>query len=295
MTNSLPSAAADIATGGPIFLFGVGRCGSTYQQARLSQIADVWIWGEHDGIVGGLLAWGDRVRGSKRLKKFSFDQPRIDPAFVHEADRRAARVLAWSNGFKLPDIADVERAAIVSLMTRGLPAGKARWGFKEVRYGPHDGVPERLLGLFPEAKLVHTLRDPILTVESSIFSWSFDRMKAAVDSRDELTLDEMYAKYSTYWATVTNYLLDLEMAHPERVITSRIESFDQSIDRLLDFLDIKQAFLTDVKSQGIINARFRGSGQNDLDRYARKVTERRERFAHLTAETATRAGYAVPA
>ncbi|MEZ5816111.1 MAG: hypothetical protein R3D44_03420 [Hyphomicrobiaceae bacterium] len=51
----------------PVFLLGTGRCGSTYQQVRISQIADIWIWGEHDGILEDLFKWAELGRSNPTL------------------------------------------------------------------------------------------------------------------------------------------------------------------------------------------------------------------------------------
>ncbi|MDQ3557823.1 MAG: hypothetical protein M3453_01280 [Pseudomonadota bacterium] len=100
-------------------------------------------------------------------------------------------------------------------------------------------------------------------------------MQAAVDSGDELTLDRMYAKYIASWANSTDYYLDLEMAHPDRVIASRIETFDRDLDRLLNFLGVEQKARPSAIPHRVVNASQRGSGRGSLDTYAGEIAERR--------------------
>ena len=276
----------------PVFLLGVGRCGSTYQQVQLSRLADLWIWGEHDGVLAGLFAWGNELRTNNRLSKFSYNQTHRDPALVQsEAAKGNATAVAWLNGFGPDDIGDVERRVIAELMERGLPPGKTRWGFKEIRYGPHDRVPERLLELYPDARIVHTLRDPYLTIESAMFAWNFKGLQRAATEADGAWMDKAYARLATRWERVTRYYLDLEAAHPDRVRTSRIEKFADEFNDLVGFLgsEVPEALKA---GEGTINASRRTSEREAAT--AAKLAKRRSRFAGLLAETAARAGYGNP-
>ena len=56
----------------PIFLMGSGRCGSTFFQRQFSRTGLIWIWGEHDGVIGRLLKWADDAASDKALKEFAF-------------------------------------------------------------------------------------------------------------------------------------------------------------------------------------------------------------------------------
>src|SRR6185295_15406374 len=161
----------------PIFLLGVGRCGSTFQQVALNRLPDIWIWGEHDGIIGNLLRWGAQAIASENLQKFAFSRSPDDPSSALQGNLRInATAVAWLNGFRPPDLEHLQSDLISQLFKKGLPTGKWRWGFKEIRYGPDDKVPERLLLLFSESKIVHTLRNPFATVESTIFAWQLQRL-----------------------------------------------------------------------------------------------------------------------
>lgn len=43
------------ASGRPVFLFGTGRCGSTFWQTLPCRADGLWVWGEHAGILRDLL------------------------------------------------------------------------------------------------------------------------------------------------------------------------------------------------------------------------------------------------
>ncbi len=74
---------------------------------------------------------------------------------------------------------------IAGLLQPRLPAGKTRWGFKEIQYGHRDRTPELLLDLFPGGTIIHTLRHPRSTLESAMQAWYPTALKqAAADPTD---------------------------------------------------------------------------------------------------------------
>ncbi|MFN7056963.1 hypothetical protein [Hyphomonas sp.] len=63
----------------PIMILGTGRCGSTYLQTALCGISDIWIWGEHDGMLRSLFHAFSLPHKSKALNEFSFPYAKEDP------------------------------------------------------------------------------------------------------------------------------------------------------------------------------------------------------------------------
>lgn len=168
----------------PIFLLGSGRCGSTFLQTRLSALGNVWIWGEHDGMLVKLREWRESVASSTKMNEFSTSRPPGDPMVLLKKDQGAdATMVAWLNGFRTADLDRVLRLAVTSLFTCALPVGKRRWGFKEIRYGPDDRMAVYLLDLFPRGKIVHTLRNPFSTIESGLFAWHLPMLQEAFGKR----------------------------------------------------------------------------------------------------------------
>lgn len=273
----------------PIFLLGVGRCGSTFQQTWLNRTGQAWIWGEHDGLIGKFLAWGQEVRSSQNLRKFSYPNVGKDSAtLLGESLEGDATHIAWMNGFTPADIFRIEREAITSLFRTRLPTPDLRWGFKEIRYGGRVKVAERLLNLFPQGQILHTVREPLATIESSIAAWNRSDLVTAIETGERARIDELYRDYAERWQTTTRYFLDLESQHPERVLTSRLESFAADIPKLCAFLSLTPAPAEPTPSRPI-------NGNNGKppaaagDFYA----SLRLKHAHTIAETATRAGYLI--
>ena len=282
-----PAGGAETAAAArPIFLFGVGRCGSTYLQTLLSRVADIWIWGENDGIAPRLLDWGDTLLASRPLSEWSFPMPPEQIAGLVRSGKRANE-LAWLNGFRPDDIREIERELFVRLFSVRLPPGKTRWGYKEIRHGPHDRIPERLLELFPEARIVHTVRHPVATVESSVVAWNW---KLAREDDADAKLAERYAFYAERWQAVTAYFLDLEARDPDRVGTFRIETVRDDLDRLARFLGIGAIDRDEVERPLPVNRRRSGfDGEEETMRF---LAGRRPQIADIVMPLARRIGYA---
>jgi len=223
----------------PIFLLGVGRCGSTALQLQLSRLSDVWIWGEHDGILRDFFKWTRQMRENRSLQEFTYSQGDVDPLELVAGHAHGdATHIAWMNAFRPSDVDVIERKVVEELCATKLPAGKRRWGFKEIRYGIEDDVPERLLNLYPNAKIVHTLRSPFRTVESSIFAWHFEELEVAQRLGDLDGLKRTYRRYLSRWVEAVSYFDMLRAAYPDQVQFSRVERLSQERDSLLTFLEI---------------------------------------------------------
>lgn len=276
----------------PIFLLGTGRCGSTFQQTRLSGVGDVWIWGEHDGMLIKLREWSKSVAASTKLNEFSFSRPLGDPSVLLQKDHRAdATIVAWLNGFRTADLDRVLRLALTSLFTCGLPAGKRRWGFKEIRYGPDDRVAEFLLDLFPRAKIVHTLRGPFPTIESGLFAWHFPALQDAFGKSDEAIINSLYSDYAIHWERTARYFLDLEASFPDRVFTSKLETFRENLPKLLTFLNLEEFRQEQAVTNSVVNASLRNG--SEYNEFAIGLKGKRTRVADIVGATAARAGYDV--
>ncbi|WP_246022611.1 sulfotransferase [Pararhodobacter zhoushanensis] len=219
----------------PILILGTGRCGSTYLQTSLSGVSDIWIWGEHDGILRGLFTWARNTRSSKALNTFSFPYVGEDP---YETLQRDGTRAAWVCPFDKSDIEEIERNIIIELFSRRLPDGKKRWGFKEIRYGPNSGVPERMLTLFPAAKIIHVVRDPRTSISSSIRAWNREVFDAGTDTGAlENQIAGLVASYVDRWVGTTQYFEALCATNADQARTVKIEQADDEFPAILDFLE----------------------------------------------------------
>ncbi|MGA2794318.1 MAG: sulfotransferase [Roseiarcus sp.] len=231
----------------PVFLLGTGRCGSTYVQKEFCLNTNIWLWGEHDGILRGLKDWVERVKNNRNIIDFCFkheEQPL--ETIIKNADRNTDNDIAWLNRFRTDTLDAVLRHAILLLCAANIPAGKTRWGFKEIRYGPDDRVAEALLAAFPKSSIIHLVRSPVATIESSMIAWRRQDIMDSLARNDASKIEEIYQEFATRWTRVTRYYLDLEIAYPLRVKTVRLEEFRESKVTLEEFLGInflKESFV----------------------------------------------------
>lgn len=208
-------------SGSPLFILGSGRCGSTFWQTLLCRAPGIWIWGEHGGFLTPLLRSRERLARVGHL----LANGRCDDLIA--ADGRLVETdggrLAWLSGISLDDYDDLLRGFIDASMRQGLPPGRRRWGFKEIRYGgPRNDTPRILLELFPGGRVIHTLRHPRRVIASLVRSWHRGLAEAAPS--DTASLLAAYDVHASRWRDSTDYLLDLADEVPEQVVTVRLEN-----------------------------------------------------------------------
>jgi hypothetical protein len=272
----------------PVFLLGTGRCGSTSVQREFCLNSNLWLWGEHDGILRGLHDWIQRARNNRTIADFCFRRDdRSVEDIVAATDRDADNDIAWLNRFRADAFDDVWREAIRRLFATSLPAGKTRWGFKEIRYGPDDRVAEALLAAFPKSSIVHLVRSPAATIESSMIAWRRQAVADFIANDDIAGVDGVYREFAARWALVTQYYLDLEAANPTRVKTVAVEQFARSKAALAEFLGIE--FLCGPPGEpGKINGAAHLADREMTATLARL----REKHAAQVSDVARRCGYA---
>lgn len=207
----------------PVFLFGFGRCGSTFWQTLLCRTASLWIWGEHGGIMRPLLESRQKLDDVRNLFPAPQEPPLGLDALTSDDPDLGTR-LAWNNGFRASDLDDELRHLIDALMRRGLPEHRTRWGFKEIRYGrtsETEDVPRQLMELFPSSIVVLTLRHPRATIESTIKANLRPRTARGWD-RDHVR--DAYDRTARAWRRTIDSHLDLAADAADRVVQVRIES-----------------------------------------------------------------------
>lgn len=198
----------------PIFLLGTGRCGSTYWQKLLCNTEDIWIWGEHDGILMSFNSLIHAFRPSSALSKWSLTRETImSTSDITQGD---ATLFAWNNGFTQELAVNLARDFITCLFTANLPAEKKRWGFKEIRYGISDEIPDFLLTLFPKGRVIVTARDPVETVISTLSAWHFAEIQKFVDGEDS-RLPSLVTSYIERWIGFSKNMEILKQVHPDQV------------------------------------------------------------------------------
>jgi hypothetical protein len=173
-------------SGDPLFLLGSGRCGSTFWQTLLCRAPDTWIWGEHRGFLRLVLEARGRFLSAEGMlaegRRALAAGGGIGPDRFVRTDLDWA--LAWANMMTPTVFDELVRGFIDASMRQGLPAGRTRWGFKEIRYGrTNDPTPTSLLDLFPGGTVIHTLRHPRASIESAMRAWHAPLLQRSEDAR----------------------------------------------------------------------------------------------------------------
>ncbi len=301
MKGRAPNAAAPIAlrppdgtdlSDEPIFVVGTGRCGSTFIQTTLSGTGNVWVWGEHAGMLRGLLQWSQATRDNPLMQRFVFPFAADDAqALLSERRNQPGWEPSWLNSIAPADFDDFERLAIRHFLARRLPPGKTRWGFKEIRYGEDDGVLERLLALFPRARLVHVVRHPIDTVESMLSSWKPEDLARAAAGKSSETAMQRYHQGVQRWVRVTRRLLALAQEHPA-ARSFRIEDGEAMLDQLAEFLQLDPGSLHEAACRsGIRYGRVRSPAEIAADPAEHLLRQGRAAHGDIAAPLAARLGY----
>jgi len=164
----------------PIFLLGTGRCGSTLLQKILNSVDNVAIYGEHGGFLKQIAAAYFLNFEDKMIEKYIMSQNAAgkDPISVFEILKNPQLWSAWTNWYNRHTVKDNFRDFIESFFNPVSLRQKVHWGFKEIRYGLDDRVPEMLADLYPDARFVFIVRHPVDVIASKISARASDGIEA---------------------------------------------------------------------------------------------------------------------
>jgi hypothetical protein len=222
----------------PIFVFGTGRCGSTHLQRLITLSTCCWVWGEHEGFLEPLLASVGRYERGQRLTRFVFNRMSREPEQLIDEMASGSEMLSWMNLLEQHGF----RAEIVSLIDRmfrsHVPEGWTDWGFKEIRYGLDNDSPEFLLCFFPGSMGAFVFREPRITIESMVRTWSPKLMNGSPNHK---RLSEIYSSYCIRWKKVMNYFLGCSTQFGERMIFVSDDKLGRSTEQILSALGLRPA------------------------------------------------------
>ena len=217
----------------PVFVFGTGRCGSTYLQRLITVSTCCWIWGEHDGFLRPLLKSLTLFETSQTLKRAVFDAgPRGDDQLISEMTH-GSEGLAWLNRFEQAGFR-TELASLVDRMFRTVPVGWTCWGFKEIRYGLDNNAPAILLDLFPTSTAVFTFREPKSTIESMVRTWGRSTPENEPQSLDSLAED--YRNAVSTWRKIVTYFLEYREQFGRPIVFLSGDKLNRGTEEILQAL-----------------------------------------------------------
>jgi hypothetical protein len=235
---------------GPVFLFGTGRCGSTHLQRLITLNTEVWVWGEHDGFLEPLLTGLIAYENSVSLRRFVFDtQIPEDDAQLIDLVRREGRDLSWLNRHQPSDLRIELRRLLERFFSRGVPQGYTSWGFKEIRYGGWNKIPEYLLNIFPECSMAFIFREPSATFRSMLRNSYIDRLEP--ERLGELP--GLYKKLVESWVQVLEYFVGLKRAQPGSIVMLEVGHLNCPPEQILELLRLRPRSGVACVTQNITN------------------------------------------
>jgi hypothetical protein len=219
----------------PIFLYGTGRCASTYFQRLITLKTNAWIWGEHDGMLTPILGGYMQAKNSRLIEQLIFANSHAsgDKELINNMTSER-KMLSWLNNFTAEDLRTATAHYIKLLLASKLPEGWDEWGFKEIRYGNNNVVPELLFDVFPSSRAGFTFRDPEVTIDSMIRNWSdqFDTNK-----ENPATMKEKIKNITTLWRNIMDYFLKLKDSERIDLVFLTIDS-KVSVESIFDKLNL---------------------------------------------------------
>ena len=164
----------------PIFLLGTGRCGSTLLQKILNSVDNAMIYGEHGGFLKHVAAAYFLNLEDKMIEKYIMSQNVAgeEPISVFETLKNPQLWSAWTNWYNQETVRNNFRDFIESFFNPISLEQKVHWGFKEIRYGLDDRVPEMLADLYPDGRFVFIVRHPLDVIASKISARASDGIEA---------------------------------------------------------------------------------------------------------------------
>lgn len=242
----IPSANNPPSDPFPIFLLGSGRSGTTLLQKILNSADDVMIWGEHGGFLKKLArAYYAHTENPKVKRKIFLQNPGPnDPNLDHHRLRLTDFDYCWMNWYGRREVA-ANFAGLIESFFHPPGMEKRHWGFKEIRYGGEDRVVEMLAELFPNARFVFIVRNPVDVIAS----------QASLGWGSKTSVGSGWKRLAEAWAAQNRALLEFQRTNEGRTRFVRFESLTSAdpgpVEDLFDWLGFetsdRQGELVDLK------------------------------------------------
>ncbi|MAB71958.1 MAG: hypothetical protein CMJ54_05585 [Planctomycetaceae bacterium] len=230
----------------PIFLLGSGRSGTTLLQKILNSADDVMIWGEHGGFLEQIARAYFHHTEKSKVNQAIFRQNPVakDPNLDFNRLMLTDIGYCLMNWYGRREVA-ANFAGLIESFFHPPGMKKRHWGFKEIRYGRDDRTIEMLAELFPTARFVLIVRNPVDVIAS----------QAAMGWGSKTALRSGWKQCAEAWAGQNRGLLEFQRANEGRTRWVRFESLiskdSGAVDDLFEWLGFetsdRQGELVDLK------------------------------------------------
>jgi hypothetical protein len=265
-------------TAEPLFLLGCGRSGTTLLQRVLNSHGEVVLYGEHGGFLRGIAEAYFFAAESELIATEQWTTNRVcrDRAEVRAELRDPRLWPGWSNWYDRAALDQSYRSFVESLFRD--PTARY-WGFKEIRYGKQDRVIDFLRALYPTARLVFVVRNPLDVVASQ---WVAFAPRGAPES------------VARKWIMQNESFLQHSRLHPKKSTIVRYEDLIRPdsgrLESLLGWLDLG---CTDRQREVLRMPEARASRLEQDARPPEELFSEREKenVEEMTREMARELGY----
>jgi hypothetical protein len=208
------------------------------------------IYGEHGGFLKQIAAAYFLNLEDKMIEKYIMSQnvAEKETISVLETLKNPQLWSAWTNWYNRETVRNNFRDFIESFFNPIFLEQKMYWGFKEIRYGLDDRVPEMLADLYPDGRFVFIVRHPVDVVASKISARASDGIEADAHT----------------WVAQNTYFLNFFRSNRERssivCYEELISNNSQQLSQLFDWL----GFSLSGRQKNIIETtkpRYRGRPQ----------------------------------
>ena len=231
----------------PIFLLGTKRSGTTLLQRILNSGEDVMIWGEHGGFLSQIAeAYFLNFEDKTIIRNIPASNVSFRPLAKTRQLKSSKLWLGWHNWYSQEDVKNMFASFISSFFIPTFRKKDLFWGFKETRYGFADRTIEMLAELYPDAKFIFIIRDPIDIVDR--LKLSYLRKITGLEHETNFSQLEFSAKneFSTAEAakkwTQQNYsFIEFSAKNSQRSLIVRYEelvSRKDVVEELMDWLNV---------------------------------------------------------
>ncbi len=208
----------------PVFILGTGRSGTTLLQRIINSAENVVIWGEHGGFLSQIaeayfLNFEDKtILHNIPQRNNPFDTPQ---AKVQQL-KNPQLWPAWCNWYSQKEVKDIFRSLIENFFKPSNVPKNVSWGFKEIKYGQGCRTLEMLADLYPDAKFIFIIRDPVDVIAAYFFKY----LKKQSSFGDRLTISQAkslkencefsIAKEAEAWRKQNTYFRDFKAKNSPR-------------------------------------------------------------------------------
>ena len=214
----------------PIFLLGTKRSGTTLLQRILNSAEDVMIWGEHGGFLNQIAeAYFLNFEDKTIIRNIPANNALFRPHAKARQLKDAKLWTGWHNYYSQEDVKNMFASFISSFFVPAFGKKDRYWGFKETRYGFADRTIEMLAELYPNAKFIFIIRNPIDIVAR--LKLSHLRKTTGLEHETNFSLLEELsamnkfstAEAATKWTQQNYYFVEFSAKNSQRSLIARYE------------------------------------------------------------------------